>query len=383
MKNPEIPVFSGIYIHVPFCQSRCIYCDFYSTVYGKDFKDKYVDKLLMEMADRKSEVDSHIDTIYIGGGTPSCLHIDHIGKIFKNLTRNFSLAGDSEITLEANPDDVTPSFVRSLVDLGVNRVSLGVQSFDDERLRFIRRRHSAHQAVKAVWTLVENGIDNVSVDLIFGFPNESVISWGKDLEQALSLPVKHLSAYSLMFEEGTLLTRMRDAGQIDEIDEELSLRMYDMLLDMTEKKGMEHYEISNFSYPGFRSRHNSKYWTRAPYVGFGPGAHSFDGVSIRRSNEADLKSYIRLYDNTPHEIEILGADELCDEFVFTSLRTKEGLDMERLLSEYGVGRYKQIMMAAEPHVRSGLLKENEGHLSFTRSGFFLSNLVMSDLMVVE
>ena len=199
----------------------------------------------------------------------------------------------------------------------------------------------------------------------------------------MSLPVKHLSAYSLMFEEGTLLTHMRDGGKIDEIDEDLSLRMYDVLLDMTEKKGMEHYEISNFSYPGFRSHHNSKYWMGAPYVGFGPGAHSFNGVNVRRSNNSDLKSYIQLSDEVPHEIEILGADELCDEFVFTSLRTKEGLDTRSLLSKFGVERFNKIIVAAEAHVKSGLLKEAGGHLSFTQKGFFLSDLVMSDMMIVE
>ena len=189
------------------------------------FKDRYVERLLKEMADRKNEVDSQVDTIYVGGGTPSCLHTGRIEKMMNHLIQNFSLADNPEITLEANPDDVTPSFVKQLVDIGINRVSLGVQTFDDERLRFIRRRHSSRQAVKAVHSLVENGIDNVSIDLIFGFPNESVESWEKDLKQALSLPVKHLSAYSLMFEEGTLLTHMRDGGQIDEIDEDLSLRM--------------------------------------------------------------------------------------------------------------------------------------------------------------
>lgn len=383
MTNSENTNLSGIYIHVPFCQSRCIYCDFYSTVYGEDFKDRYVERLLKEMADRKNEVDSHVDTIYVGGGTPSCLHTGRIEKMMNHLIQNFSLADNPEITLEANPDDVTPSFVKQLVDIGINRVSLGVQTFDDECLRFIRRRHSSHQAVKAVHSLVENGIDNVSIDLIFGFPNESVESWEKDLKQALSLPVKHLSAYSLMFEEGTLLTHMRDGGQIDEIDEDLSLRMYDVLLDMTEKKGMEHYEISNFSYPGFRSHHNSKYWMGAPYVGFGPGAHSFNGVNVRRSNNSDLKSYIQSSDEVPHEIEILGADELCDEFVFTSLRTKEGLDTRSLLARFGIERFNKIIVAAEAHVKSGLLKETSGHLSFTHKGFFLSDLVMSDMMIVE
>lgn len=383
MLDYEKNINPGIYIHIPFCSSRCIYCDFYSTVLGEETKSLFVRRLIEEMSQRKSELCAHIDTVYLGGGTPSCLSMQSIEAILSGVRDNFHIANLSEITIEVNPDDVTPSFVCFLKNIGINRVSMGVQTFDDTRLRFLRRRHTSAQAIHAVHTLVENGIVNISIDLIYGFPNQSELSWISDLKQALSLPIKHLSAYSLMYEEGTVLTTMRDRGQVQEIDDSVNLEMFENLMDITSEYGMEHYEISNFSYPGFYSRHNCKYWNGVSYLGLGPGAHSFDGSHIRRCNKPDVKAYIQSYADVPHELEILDADELCDEFIFTSLRTCRGLDLGLFRARYGLARYNRLMNMSKEHISNGLLVRQNNSLCLSRRGIFLSDMIMSDLMMIE
>lgn len=372
----------GIYVHVPFCQSRCIYCDFYSTTGREALKDDYVTVLCREMEMRRNETEHRqVGTIYIGGGTPSTLSHKQLIRIFDALHRHFDISPQAEVTLEANPDDVTPQFCALLRQLGVNRVSLGVQTFSDERLKFLCRRHSAVEAEKAVWQLHRAGIENLTIDLIYGLPDETLKDWQSDVERASSLPIKHLSAYALMYEEGTRLTALRDHGKIHETSDDLSLAMFEHLIDATASAGMTHYEISNFALPHYHSRHNSAYWTGTPYIGLGPGAHSYDGRCTRRSNHADLAAYITAEDGyVPHDVESLSEAERCDERVFTALRTCEGLDLEALQRDFGTERTMAVRLAAAPHLRSGLLQESNGHLLLTRRGIFLSNLVMSDLM---
>lgn len=381
--NKLYDVLPGIYVHIPFCQSRCIYCDFYSTVLGNEVKRFYVDRLEQEFSQRSDEIKGPFSSLYIGGGTPSCLHPDLIKKIIDDIRQYYDIIENAEITVEINPDDMSELLVETLLSCGVNRVSLGVQTFDDNRLRFIQRRHNAKQAVEAVNFIFQSGIDNISVDLIYGFPDETIDSWKDDIDQALALPIRHLSAYSLMYEDGTKLSVMRDRGLISEVSDETSLRMFDVLIEMTENYGMEHYEISNFSLPGFRSRHNSKYWNSVPYIGFGAGAHSYDGNTMRRRNMPILKSYIASKNDVPHEIEVISEDERCDEFVFTSLRTCNGLDLGELQARFGLVRYDKVVCAARHYLKSGLLEEKFGCLCLTRRGVFLSDLVMSDLMIAE
>src|SRR3712207_5251155 len=275
---------AGLYIHIPFCASRCIYCSFYSTT-SLQLSNQYVDTLCKEIDLRRKEVDT-IQTIYLGGGTPSLLSPAHLQRLFQKIKSSFSTASDMEVTIECNPDDITTEFADCLANLPINRVSMGVQTFSNERLKFLRRRHTKEEVYKAVERLRNAGITNISIDLIFGFPSEQLADWEADIDEALKLNIQHISAYSLSYEEGTPLHRMRKSGIITDIDEELSLQMYELLVKKLSENGFEHYEISNFAKTAtaldgtaisFRSKHNSSYWHSIPYLGIGAAAHSYDG----------------------------------------------------------------------------------------------------------
>ena len=369
---------AGIYIHVPFCQGRCIYCDFYSTTEGEEWKSRYVDALLAELRMRRDELPlARVHSIYIGGGTPSQLPARALAAILSEVCRLFPVDSDAEVTVEANPDDVTPEWLAALSHTPVNRLSMGVQSFDDSLLRLIRRRHTAQQAVCAVEQAARHGISNVSIDLIYGLPTQTMEQWQADVRQALALDVQHLSAYSLSYEEGTPLWRMLEQGRIEEADEELSLCMYEHLIDATRAAGFTHYEISNFCRPGRHSQHNSAYWHGVPYLGFGPGAHSYDGMRTRRWNLSDLKGYVQAAGSMPpHQSEVLTDDELYDETVMTRLRTSEGLSLDLLTAAYRA----YCMAQAEPHLRAGRLEQAGSTIRLTRQGIFTSNDIISDLM---
>lgn len=371
---------AGLYIHIPFCASRCIYCGFYSTTRA-DVQDKYVDALCSEMKLR-AKVDgcaNQISTIYLGGGTPSQLSRRNLERIFSNIYNVYDVAQDAEITMECNPDDVSPNL---LTNLPINRVSMGIQTFSDERLRFLHRRHSASQAIEAVDTLRKSGINNISIDLMFGFPGESLTDWTSDINKALELKPEHISAYSLMYEEGTALGRMLENGEVSEIDEELSLKMYEVLIDMLTSAGYDHYEISNFAKQksdgtSFRSRHNSSYWHDIPYIGIGAAAHSYIGGN-RSWNVANLSEYINSISNgkQPLEIEYIDDDTHYDDIITTALRTKEGIDISELKPKY----QKYLLTEAERYIQQGLLIIKENHLSLTRKGLFISDMIMSELM---
>ena len=369
---------AGIYIHVPFCQGRCIYCDFYSTTEGEEWKSRYVDALLAELRMRRDELPlARVHSIYIGGGTPSQLPARALSAILNEVCRLYPVDSDAEVTVEANPDDVTPEWLAALSHTPVNRLSMGVQSFDDALLRLIRRRHTAQQAVCAVEQAARHGISNVSIDLIYGLPTQTMEQWQADVRQALALDVQHLSAYSLSYEEGTPLWRMLEQGRIEEADEELSLCMYEHLIDSTRAAGFTHYEISNFCRPGRHSQHNSAYWHGVPYLGFGPGAHSYDGMRTRRWNLSDLKGYVQAAGSMPpHQSEVLTDDELYDETVMTRLRTSEGLSLDLLTAAYRA----YCMAQAEPHLRTGRLEQAGSTIRLTRQGIFTSNDIISDLM---
>lgn len=369
---------AGIYIHVPFCQGRCIYCDFYSTTEGEEWKSRYVDALLAELRMRRDELPlARVHSIYIGGGTPSQLPARALAAILNEVCRLFPVDSDAEVTVEANPDDVTPEWLAALSHTPVNRLSMGVQSFDDALLRLIRRRHTAQQAVCAVEQAARHGISNVSIDLIYGLPTQTMEQWQADVRQTLALGVQHLSAYSLSYEEGTPLWRMLEQGRIEEADEELSLCMYEHLIDSTRAAGFTHYEISNFCRPGRHSQHNSAYWHGVPYLGFGPGAHSYDGMRTRRWNLSDLKGYVQAAGSMPpHQSEVLTDDELYDETVMTRLRTSEGLSLDLLTAAYRA----YCMAQAEPHLRAGRLAQAGSTIRLTRQGIFTSNDIISDLM---
>ena len=334
-----------------------------------------------EVSGKKYDLSAeNIDTIYLGGGTPSQLTIPQLRQIYDIIYNKVS--ADAEVTIEVNPDDVTESFAEGLRTLPVNRVSMGAQTFDDERLKFLHRRHTATQVAEAVRRLRAAGIRNISVDLMYGFPGETLNDWEHDIDAALTLHVEHLSAYSLSIEEGTPLHRMmkRHTGDSPQcVDEELERKMYYTLIDRLEASGFEHYEISNFARPGFRSRHNSSYWTGIPYLGLGAAAHSFDGRT-RSWNVADIHQYIEGIEQGQRrfESETIEGDTFYNDRVTVAMRTREGLDLSLLSEEHRDYCKKN----ARRFVDDGLVRFNGSHLVFTRKGLFVSDMILAELMKV-
>ncbi len=378
---------AGLYIHIPFCASRCIYCGFYSTTH-LDLRQQYVDAVCREMEMRTvlggfGAQPPSISTVYIGGGTPSQLTTAQIEQLFIYINKVYGNQAE-EVTIEANPDDVTPEFAATLPQLGINRVSMGAQTFDDARLRFLHRRHTAAQVPVAVQRLRDAGIHNISIDLMYGFPNETLADWQHDIDAVLALNVEHLSAYCLMIEEGTPLHRMG----VEPCNEEQERAMYELLIDKLTVAGYEHYEISNFARSGFRSRHNSSYWHDIPYIGLGAAAHSYtipDGFAIGSSpvrswNTADIHEYISAINegNIPCEREVLDPDTHYNDRITTALRTSDGLDLTTLME----GHRRHCLHEAEPFLKNDLLKLTGSRLVLTRRGLFVSDMVMSQLMMV-
>ena len=343
---------AGLYIHIPFCKSRCVYCGFYSTT-GLELRERYVDALCREMEIRGERND--IETIYLGGGTPSQLSIEQLQRLFIYINK---VKEDAEITIEMNPDDVTAEFAAELQQLGVNRVSMGAQTFNDERLRFLHRRHNAKQVHQAVETLRQAGFKNISIDLMYGFPEETLDDWKADIEEALSLDVEHISSYCLMYEEGTPLYQLLEQGKVSEVDEELE---------------------RNFARPGFRSRHNSSYWQGIPYIGIGAAAHSYD-INTRSWNIADIRQYITGIEQGQRLYESETLDEVTryNDAVTVALRTCEGLDLSKLTSE----QRTYCLANAQKHIDANLLKLQDNHLSLTKEGLFISDMLMSDLILI-
>ncbi len=372
---------AGIYIHIPFCASRCIYCAFYSTT-SLDLRQQYVDAVCRESGVRRQETE--VRSIYLGGGTPSQLTIPQLRQIFDTLYKYNNVAEDAEITIEVNPDDVTEAFAQNLRTLPVNRVSMGAQTFNDQRLRYLHRRHTAAQVAEAVERLRAAGIQNISIDLMYGFPDETLNNWTHDIDAALALHVEHLSAYCLSIEEGTPLHRMMNGHNGNSHpcvlpDEETERAMYYLLKDRLESAGLEHYEISNFARPGFRSRHNSAYWNYTPYIGLGAAAHSFDGHT-RSWNVADIHQYIKGIERGERlfESETIEGDTRYNDLLTTALRTREGLDLN-LLSDR---QRDYCLRCARRFIDDGLLSMHLGHLALTRRGLFISDMIISSLMLV-
>lgn len=373
---------AGIYIHIPFCKSRCIYCGFYSTTL-LDLRKKYINAVCREMELRKNYIREPFSTIYLGGGTPSLLDEAELTKLFLYINNVYDVDRNAEITMECNPDDITPEFTNMLSRLSINRVSMGAQTFADSRLRLLHRRHNSDEVKHAVKLLREAGIKNISIDLMFGFPDESLSQWKEDISAALALNVEHISAYSLMYEEDTPLWKMLDTDKVKEIDEELSLTMFKELVCQLTDAGYEHYEISNFARPGYRSRHNSSYWHQVPYIGLGAAAHSFD-LNSRQWNVADLKLYIEEINNgiIPMEREELDNDTTFNDIITTALRTSDGIDLNAMETRLGKRYRNTLISAAGKHLEQGLLEIRHDRLRLTSEGIFISDMVMSDLMIV-
>ena len=376
-------LMAGIYVHIPFCASRCSYCDFFSTLRLSESGEPYVNALLAEAALRQTELQGEpIRTLYLGGGTPSQLPLPLLSRLINGLRERLDLEVVEEFTVEANPDDVTPEWYRAVSQLGVNRVSMGVQSFEDKILRLIGRRHTAQQAAEAVACLRAAGIDNISIDLIFGLPGQTVESWTATVRQAIDLKPQHISAYGLTYEEGTRLWWQRERGEVVEVPEEQCLEMYRILVDALQSAGYEHYEVSNFALPGYRSCHNSSYWNDTPYLGLGAAAHSYDGT-VRRSNPTDLRAYIDgiAAGHTVCEVEELTRWERYDERVMLGLRTSDGVDAERLRQDFGDDAWQHFTSEASKHITAGHLRVTRDHrYVLTPAGIMLSDSIIRDLM---
>lgn len=373
---------AGIYLHIPFCKSRCIYCDFYTTT-DAHLQDSYLEALMQELKLRKEYLRDSIKTIYIGGGTPSLLSANQLEKLFHTLSSEYDLTAVKEITLEANPDDLSHTYLKSLQHLPINRLSIGIQSFNDKQLKALNRRHSAKQAIEAVQRSQDSGFQNISIDLIYGLPNETIQEWEKDLEQAIALNIQHLSAYHLIYEKDTPLFRLLQEEKVQEIDEDLSVHFFSLLIDRLKEAGFEHYEISNFCKKGFRSLHNSSYWDGSQYMGCGPSAHSYNGIS-REWNISSLPEYIKgmQSDHRIFEQEDLDLPTQYNDYIITSLRRCEGIDLKYVKKVFGEKLYQHCLFFAQPHINSQTLELKNDNLKLTHPGIFLSDGIMSDLLFI-
>lgn len=387
---------AGIYIHIPFCKQRCIYCDFYSTT-SQEKENRYIEAVCTELELRKQSLPDPVHTIYIGGGTPSLLNPASVKQLKECMDRNYRVMPDLEFTVEANPDDISPEWLEAMSRIGVNRISMGVQTFHDGHLKLLRRRHNSERAIQAVHLCQEHGFRNISIDLIYGLPEQTLEEWKADVAQAIALNVQHLSAYALIYEENTALWRMREQNKVQEADEELSLSMFEYLITELKNNGFEHYEISNFGLPGFHSRHNSSYWNDTPYLGCGASAHSFIGME-RMYNTANIDQYIKditrcREENLPYNevchCEVLDRYEHYNDRIITGLRTAAGLDLEKLEQDFGTELKNYCLKMAAPHLKENTLQitEENGHpqgvLKLSHRGLFLSDGIMSDLLWVD
>lgn len=374
---------AGIYIHVPFCKKRCTYCDFYTQV-APHLIPTLIDSLVKEFYIRKDYLqNAPIKTIYFGGGTPSILNMTDFEQIFEAIYNLYNVVDDAEITFEANPDDLTVEFFESIQSLLFNRISIGIQSFDDEDLKRMNRRHTGKQAIQAVQNAQQAGFNNISIDLMYGLPFQTLSTWEKQIDMALNLQVQHISAYGLTYEEGTALWKQRENGEIETIDDDTMNEMYSLLLEKMNNNGFEAYEISNFALTGYRSRHNTSYWKQEPYIGIGPSAHSYD-LKSRQWNVASIASYAKsIGENTTFfEREELSLYDRYNDFVMVSLRTSDGLDVRLLEDVFGQELKTYCLQNIKSFVESGKVNYSDSKLHLTVEGIKISNLILTELMKV-
>lgn len=369
---------AGLYFHIPFCRRICAYCDFFRTA-DLNGLPATVEAMHAEMDEQRDFLlDSNIRTIYFGGGTPSLVEPSQIQSLIDHAARLWDCSQVGEITLEANPDDITSEYVAALRTTAVNRVSLGIQSFDDEELRFMNRRHSAEDATEAVKRLQDAGIENITIDLIFGVDGFGEEVLCRSLDRALALGVQHISAYHLTIEQNTAFHRRLERGQMRVVNEEQSEREYALVHRRLTEAGYEHYEVSNFARAGYRARHNSSYWHGVEYLGIGTGAHSFNG-KVRRWSQQTVAEYIH---KRRYEEEHLSEQDHRNEYVMTALRCAEGIDLEDFESRFGTKAKEQILHAAEPWITQGDVAVSERRMRIPAEKFLISDAVIESLFEV-
>ena len=379
--NPD--QMAGIYIHIPFCRKACHYCNFhFSTSLGK--AEAVEASILKEIALRSSEINEAVQTIYFGGGTPSILAHEAINKMLDAIKSDYVISSDPEITLEANPDDITAEKARAWKRMGINRFSIGVQSFADENLQWMNRAHDASQSIQCIQTIREAGFDNFSIDLIYGTPGQTQEGWIKDLEKAIEMKIPHLSCYALTVEEGTALHHMIGSGKKEKISADEQAERFEALVQLSSLAGYTHYEISNLALPGKESKHNSAYWEGKPYLGFGPSAHSFSGAK-RSWNIADNLRYIQSIEAgiLPHEEETLREIDQLNEYIMTSLRSIKGMQKETIKTRWGNDKLQIISTAVEQFIRSGKIISTENSWVLSGEGRFFADGIASSLFFLE
>lgn len=375
---------AGIYIHVPFCKTICIYCDFFTKT-NMDQKNPYIRAICREAEIRSSYIDNEdIKTIYFGGGTPSQLNKDDLKDILDTIYRVYNVDKNAEITLEANPDDIDLEYLDDLLKVGINRLSMGIQSFDDDELRFLNRRHSADKAIKAIQFSQQAGFNNISIDLMYGLPNQTMDIWKKNLQEAINLNIQHISSYHLIYEEGTKLYRLLQKGSVKSVDEALSVEMFSTMIDYLSNADFIHYEISSFGKKDLFSKHNSSYWLGTKYLGLGPAAHSYNQKN-RSWNVSSIPKYINgINSNIPDiEIELLDNKTLYNDFILTGMRTMWGVDKHKLDNLFGMDMLNYCKQNIQKHLESGNVIEENNIYKLTRKGIFVSDSIMSDLMYID
>ena len=388
-QNP--PVFSsplgrpagGLYIHIPFCKQACHYCDFHFSTSVKK-KGELVDMLCKELVLRKNELpDNVIETIYFGGGTPSLLSAEELKQIFDTIHSNFQVSDDAEITLEANPDDLSIKKLEVLKVSGINRLSIGVQSFFEEDLKLMNRAHNAKEALESI-QMAKEYFDNISIDLIYGIPGMTEERWRENLRIALDLNLPHFSCYALTVEPNTALKKFIEKGVIKPVDDEAAKAHFRILVETLLNAGFVHYEFSNFGKPGYFSRNNTAYWFGKPYLGIGPSAHSFDGNS-RKWNISNNSLYIKALqkDTIPMQEEKLSEVDKYNEYVMTRLRTMWGVSPDEVEEKFGLKYKNYLMEQAEPYLKKDLMILKNGNLHITAKGKFLGDGISSDLFFIN
>lgn len=375
---------SGIYIHIPFCKTKCYYCDFHTSASYK-YKDEYINAVIGEIELKKDFIsDKNVETIYFGGGTPSTVDTDDILKIIQQIKSIFKVSQDSEITLEANPDDLSEEYLDRLINIGVNRLSIGIQSFDNDYLKLMNRRHNSQVAESAVKNAQKIGFDNISIDLIYGLPSSNLEFLENETAKILALDIQHISAYHLTIEDKTVFNKYKKTGKIREIPDTNSLEQFLYLTKFFEKNGFEHYEISNFAKKGYISKHNSSYWINKQYLGLGSSAHSYNRTE-RKWNIANVKKYIEgvNFKNTHEEKEILSKKDMFNDYLLTGLRTSNGVDLNAIKLDLGQ-EYKEKLLYNVNNLSSAntiILKDNKLFLS--KIGWFTSDSMILDLFLDE
>lgn len=373
---------AGIYLHIPFCRKLCSYCDFYHIISAADNSD-YISAMMSELTIRRDYLENEkVSTIYIGGGTPSLFSVRELDTLLNIISKLYIIEEGCEITIEMNPDDINPEYLSGLKKININRVSLGIQSWKDAHLKLLNRRHDSAGAEYALRETFKAGFDNVTIDLIYGIPGMSIKDWSSNLDFSFSFDIKHLSAYHLTFERGTVFWKMLEKGAIKEIDEDESTSLFNLLIEKSEKAGFIHYEISNFGKPGFFSRHNTNYWKQINYLGVGPSAHSFNGYS-RQWNISDVKGYIKAINaGKPFfEREELDSRTRFNEYIMTSLRTMWGIDLENVEKLFEKEGYDYVVNLSGKFKDYGLMTKEGQFLILTNQGKMISDNIIAEFMM--